>query len=33
MFTFHIGRCCNRRFGVIFRWFGRSDVERWRVQL
>ena len=30
-FTFHVGRMCGGGYGFLFRWFGRSDVERWRI--
>jgi hypothetical protein len=31
--TLYIGRLCGGRFGLLLRWFGRSDVERWRIVL
>lgn len=31
MFTFHVGRMCGGGIGFLFRWFGNSDEERFRV--
>ena len=33
MFTFHIGRLCGGSYGLLFRWFGRSDYERFRIRI
>lgn len=31
MFTFYVGRLCGGSYGLLFRWFGRAQVERFRV--